>query len=439
MRTSFAVGCLILLFILIGCSSESDTDESNAAGRIEVTFPEAYEWLDVGVTYTLRWESRDMTGQVRISLVDISRDYAELVADSVVDDGAFNEFTPDSVCYGCRVRIESVDQPSVYDESGQFSIVYPWNVTYSQENALYGIDYAEAGDGIGFLVACGGAGKIIVGRDYSTPYNEVEIETDADLYAIDVLSMTSAFVVGDGGVIYHAASSLYSWQPQVSGVTVPLRSVYFADDGLTGYVVGGALGVGGVLLRTNNGGETWTGSVLSLRAAALCVHGDSTVVWIGQEDGVLWKLQDGIATTDSTDLGAITDVAADWEYGLFGSSPVAPAVYAMNEAGVIRRYIDFPSGGAWDIITEETSVHANWGKLFATESYCWAAGPGQVMRSGSASASSWRPAMLDPSIGDAWVMDITGWPEYREGRWYLWAVTDGGAIMTAYNGAGRFW
>lgn len=436
MQRSFLWIALIVSIVLVGCTSESDNDESNGAARIEVTYPESGAILDLGRARTLRWEWRDFSGPVRISLTDTPSGFEKLIAESASNIGTYPDFAPDSVCFGCRIRIESVEQPEVYDESGQFSVVYPWSVTYLQENALYGVDYVDDGGGTGGLFACGGDGTIVHWSEEYGSYTTVVIDSDIDLYAVDAVSETRAWVVGQGGAIYHAASNHYDWQPQNSGVTVPLRSVYFANDGLTGYVVGGVLGAGGVLLRTNDGGETWSGSILSLSAAALCVHGDSTVVWIGQEDGVIWKLQDGTATTDTTDLGAITDVAADWQPGFFGQL-VAPAVYAISQSGAIQRYIDYSDGGVWEPLAEGTSESANWGKLFANEpfDYCWAAGPGSVLRTGGPYSSGWYTSIVDPEIGDAWVMDITGWRQYRDGNWYLWAVTEGGAILTAFNGA----
>jgi photosystem II stability/assembly factor-like uncharacterized protein len=52
--------------------------------------------------------------------------------------------------------------------------------------------------------------------------------------------------------LIHAQSN-WKWTEQQSGVTTPLRDVFFANS-----AAGWAVGVGGVILNTTNGGDTWT-------------------------------------------------------------------------------------------------------------------------------------------------------------------------------------
>jgi photosystem II stability/assembly factor-like uncharacterized protein len=83
-----------------------------------------------------------------------------------------------------------------------------------------------------------------------------------DLYFIDSVT---GFMVGYNGDIYKSKNAGESWQKQNSGTTLPLTSVYFLDEN-NGFIAGQGLydcldddcGKGSVLLKTTNGGETWS-------------------------------------------------------------------------------------------------------------------------------------------------------------------------------------
>jgi len=83
-----------------------------------------------------------------------------------------------------------------------------------------------------------------------------------DLFFIDSVI---GFMVGYNGDIYKTKNAGESWQKQNSGTTLPLTSVYFLDEN-NGFIAGQGLygcldedcGKGSVLLKTTNGGETWS-------------------------------------------------------------------------------------------------------------------------------------------------------------------------------------
>jgi photosystem II stability/assembly factor-like uncharacterized protein len=87
------------------------------------------------------------------------------------------------------------------------------------------------------------------------------VEDDANLHDVQFVGSRRGWAAGDHGVIWHTADAGETWSLQSSGVTCPLRSVWFLSD-----KVGWAAGGGttpftrlsyGVVLATTDGGETW--------------------------------------------------------------------------------------------------------------------------------------------------------------------------------------
>lgn len=72
----------------------------------------------------------------------------------------------------------------------------------------------------------------------------------------DVFSLDDGerlWAVGEGGAILASTDGGNSWKSQISGVQTSLSSVHFNADGKRGW----AAGIGGTLLNTCDGGETW--------------------------------------------------------------------------------------------------------------------------------------------------------------------------------------
>ncbi len=79
------------------------------------------------------------------------------------------------------------------------------------------------------------------------------------LWAVSVLDSDTFTAVGDLGTIVRTTDGGDTWTPQTSGTTDILRAVSFVDAN-TGTVVGGAQGISrssGTILRTTDGGATW--------------------------------------------------------------------------------------------------------------------------------------------------------------------------------------
>src|SRR5207244_1750400 len=99
---------------------------------------------------------------------------------------------------------------------------------------------------------------------------------DAELTDVSFIDPLHGWVVGDRGAIWHTHDGGVHWQPQESSVDCRLNAVQFIDA-QTGWAAGGVIEPfthisRGVLLRTHDGGQTWTtwkqpllGTVLRLK------------------------------------------------------------------------------------------------------------------------------------------------------------------------------
>jgi photosystem II stability/assembly factor-like uncharacterized protein len=90
---------------------------------------------------------------------------------------------------------------------------------------------------------------------------------DFDINPRDIffINPNIGFVVGYNGDIYKTIDSGKTWEKKNSGTTLHLFSVFFLDENV-GFVSSQAMGgcldadcdKGSVLLKTTNGGDTWT-------------------------------------------------------------------------------------------------------------------------------------------------------------------------------------
>ncbi len=113
---------------------------------------------------------------------------------------------------------------------------------------------------------------------------------------VEFPTSTTGYAVGNGGVIYKTTNGGTSWSLKTSGVTVELKDLSFVSAD-TGYVVG----ANGTILKTTNGGSSWQ---LQSPPASFDLNGvyayDADTVWaVGDSSLVLKTLNAGISLTIS--------------------------------------------------------------------------------------------------------------------------------------------
>ncbi|MBS1551334.1 MAG: T9SS type A sorting domain-containing protein [Bacteroidetes bacterium] len=185
--------------------------------------------------------------------------------------------------------------------------------------------------------------------------------TPQDLYAVKFVSSTIGWAVGDGGVILKTNNGGTNWILQNSGIFYALRGVSFISE-TTGYCCGD----NGTILKTTNGGGNWifqnTGttttfySIYSISADTVLACG-SGLVCRTQTGGQNWTISN--LSTEGVNLSINFNSGRGW---------------MGDDEGFIKRSLN--RGISWS-----TSYTMNFGQynhissvLFKTSSTGWACG-----------------------------------------------------------------
>jgi len=122
--SNMADGMLTSYFLTYAAISDTPIDQP----WIKVLTPDGGEEWNVGSTQEITWDSNLVTGNVMIeySKDDFVADFNTISADEP-NDGLYDWVIPDDVSDMVKVRITSIDDPAVDDESDEyFSIVPAW-------------------------------------------------------------------------------------------------------------------------------------------------------------------------------------------------------------------------------------------------------------------------------------------------------------------------
>lgn len=185
---------------------------------------------------------------------------------------------------------------------------------------------ARAGERV---IAVGQRGHIVYSDDAGKHWQQASVPVSADLTAVNFPTTTQGWAVGNDGVVLHSRDAGATWQKQLDGRQIgallvrhytalasaepgneqwpllvaegqrlveqgadkPLLDVWFANDNV-GYVIG----VFNLILRTDDGGKTWspfqdrTDNPQGFHLNAISFTGDA--VYIAGEQGLLLKWDD---------------------------------------------------------------------------------------------------------------------------------------------------
>ena len=158
------------------------------------------------------------------------------------------------------------------------------------------------------------------------PWNVEPSGTGADLSGIDLVGARDGWAVGAGGTVLVTHDGGGTWRPQTASFQGWLSAVAFADP-----THGWAVGVDGTVLATAEGGDTWSTQVAGGSGSFAAVAAtDTTHAWAaGGSEGAQGRV---MATTDGTtwiaqDIGscdrllglAFQDARHGWAVGLGGT------------------------------------------------------------------------------------------------------------------------
>ncbi|MDQ3193198.1 MAG: YCF48-related protein [Bacteroidota bacterium] len=172
-----------------------------------------------------------------------------------------------------------------------------------------------------------------------------------ELKSVFFTSDNIGYAVGNGGVILKTTDGGINWVTQISGTSVNLASIYFVDANI-GYIVGG--GWDHIILKTQDGGASWTIIRQSVGGAGLLnsvyftdINTGFAVGGTGGGSGLVLKTIDGGInwSTQNPDknVSSITFTDSNTGYAVGGYT------------GSRRIYKTIDEGINWTVLLSETS------------------------------------------------------------------------------------
>jgi len=258
-----------------------------------------------------------------------------------------------------------------------------------------------------------------------------------NLYDVKFLNRYTGWAVGDGGIIVKTTNGGDNWinvpNPSITGGGI-LSSLFIVDSNIL-YVVGGHE----IILKSTNSGNTW----IEIRNGPYGIStGFRGVYFLNKDTG--WfcgsmrvlRTTDGGTTFDSTGIfwGSLADVFfKDFMTGLICGDGV---VFKSNDAGMNWYNTNVPTGG-WAHQFRKISV--------INKQYVWIVGNGNIFYKSTNFADSWDsiaylPAYPPSVMYCSYFSSInTGWAGGSYG--YLYKTIDGGYNWIRENTGTdqRFW
>ena len=281
---------------------------------------------------------------------------------------------------------------------------------------------AAGAAGIVFCAAAGNGGDDGIGDDndatphYPSSYDCANIIAVAATDDVDALADFSNY----------GAKSVDLAAPGVGILsTVPAAGVSFFGVAFLDAAHGWAVGEGGAILATSNGGATWSKQSSGTFATFWGVaFSDATHGWAVGEDGLILATTDGGATWSTQSSGTselLYDVAfSDATHG-----------WAVGEGGVILATTD--GGATWNAQSSGSSTFLH-GVAFSDATHGWAVGEGGAILVTSNGGATWSKQSSGSSarLYDVAFSDAThAWVVGRDG--VILATANGGATWNAQS------
>jgi len=221
-----------------------------------------------------------------------------------------------------------------------------------------------------------------------------------------------------------------TWMKQPSGVTTQLRHVFFVNEN-TGWVVG----AGGTVLKTTDGGSTWSGqNVQGPDLLIGCYFVSPTIGWVGGDHGV-YKTTDGGTTWQNqpgpdgiTKLHFVNENLGWAVGGVDGSEPRYGDIYKTTNGGA--EWTKQTNSGTWVRFYGVQFVDANTGWAYTEYN-------GLLIKT-TDGGQVWTPQMQYGSsvkIRGMYFLDKdNGWATGRtETSGAVYKTVNGGAQWTDFN------
>ena len=241
--------------------------------------------------------------------------------------------------------------------------------------------------------------------------------TTAGLTSVDFVNANTGWAVGDGGTVIHTTDGGTTWAAQSAPTSATLTSVRF-----TGASKGWAVGDGGSVLHTTDGGTTWTAQSVPTTAALAAVDfANASTGWAVGDKGAVLRTANGGATwtlRSAPTSAALT--AVDFVNSTTG--------WAVGHKGTLLHSTN--GGTTWKAQSAHTAATLT-AVHFVDDQTGWAAGDdGTVLRTADG-GSTWS-ARYVPTAAALTSVRFAG-PTTG------WAVGSAGTVLHAtISGASRF-
>lgn len=226
------------------------------------------------------------------------------------------------------------------------------------------------------------------------------------LNSVQMVTTLVGYAGGSGGAIYKTTNGGESWSQQTSNTTSEITSLNFVDSSKGFAVASYDSHTAGRLLRTIDGGTTWTASTdgligVSLWGVDLTGSGNNTLVAVGKGGAILKR-----ANADTWSSGTvINDIASGLNSGT-PSSGTTSDLYDVDFPAVQAgpNYTGYASGAA-GVITKTADTAANW-----------------TMQAGGNAVNLRDSSFIDANTG--WLVGDYGTVIYTDDRGETWETRE---------------
>ena len=231
--------------------------------------------------------------------------------------------------------------------------------------------------------------------------------------AVHAASANVVWIAGEDGVLLRSTDGGATWSLRDSGSTRHLRAVARAAN------TGWAVGDGGTVLRSSDGGQSWTaqntGSVQQLRGVAVL---DAQHAWAVGDGGLV------LVTSDS---------GASWSQHAAGVERLHAVAFAdvlrglaVGQGGAMVQSAD--GGQSWTAVDSGTGAHLR--AVALSGSSAWAVGDAGTLLRSTDGGATWASV----ATGATGALRAVRFRNASEG----WAVGEGGTVLYSANG-GASW
>ena len=250
--------------------------------------------------------------------------------------------------------------------------------------------------------------------------NEVAPIVRRRLNRISFIDDNRGWAVGVGGTILSSIDGGETWQAQNSGTPASLSAVQFLGDGRRGW----AVGVGGTILSSIDGGKTWQAQNSGTQASLYDVEflGDGLRGW-AMADGTILSSIDGGKTWQAQSSGTRSWLNAvqfldDGQRG-----------WAVGRDGSILSSVD--GGKTWQAQNSGTQAALYDVQFLGDGQRGWVVGENGTILSSNDGGKTWQ---AQPSGTQSWLNAV----QFLGDSQFGWTVGGAGTILNSADG-GKTW